>query len=265
MGECPAVVVAQVHGYAIGAGFQLALAADLRIAALDAWFAMRETSLGLVADLGGTGRSCTWSATPRRSRSARRDARLSAPRPTASASSARSRRQRPRGGDGLTRRGVAGRAGAGPARSQGCCARCGGRRPRTTARRERAAQTGLLPHHARRLRRLITGAGRTVGELFRRGSSGRSGGEGIAVGAPRLDEGLKEVGAMGMQPWMAMRSMSRDSSVAERSLSPGTRRRVLTYAAPYRSAIITLPRRRRPRLGLVVTVPLCSRASSTTA
>ena len=54
-GRCPAVVVAQVHGYAIGAGFQLALAADLRVAALDAWFAMRETSLGLVPDLGGTG------------------------------------------------------------------------------------------------------------------------------------------------------------------------------------------------------------------
>ena len=54
-GECPAVVVAEVHGYAIGAGFQLALAADLRVAALDAWFAMRETSLGLVPDLGGTG------------------------------------------------------------------------------------------------------------------------------------------------------------------------------------------------------------------
>jgi enoyl-CoA hydratase/carnithine racemase len=53
--QCPAVVVAQVHGYAIGAGFQLALAADLRLAALDAWFAMRETSLGLVPDLGGTG------------------------------------------------------------------------------------------------------------------------------------------------------------------------------------------------------------------
>ncbi|GAA5034962.1 enoyl-CoA hydratase/isomerase family protein [Terrabacter aeriphilus] len=53
--QCPAVVVAQVHGYAIGAGFQLALAADLRIAALDSWFAMRETSLGLVPDLGGTG------------------------------------------------------------------------------------------------------------------------------------------------------------------------------------------------------------------
>src|SRR5690348_5766375 len=54
-GECSAVVIAEVHGYAIGAGFQLALAADLRVAALDAWFAMRETSLGLVPDLGGTG------------------------------------------------------------------------------------------------------------------------------------------------------------------------------------------------------------------
>lgn len=53
--RCPAVVIAQVHGHAIGAGFQLALAADLRVAALDAWFAMRETSLGLVPDLGGTG------------------------------------------------------------------------------------------------------------------------------------------------------------------------------------------------------------------
>lgn len=53
--QCPAVVIAQIHGHAIGAGFQLALAADLRVAALDAWFAMRETSLGLVPDLGGTG------------------------------------------------------------------------------------------------------------------------------------------------------------------------------------------------------------------
>jgi enoyl-CoA hydratase/carnithine racemase len=49
------VSIAAVQGYAIGAGFQLALAADLRVAALDAWFAMRETSLGLVPDLGGTG------------------------------------------------------------------------------------------------------------------------------------------------------------------------------------------------------------------
>jgi enoyl-CoA hydratase/carnithine racemase len=50
----PAVVVAAVQGHAIGAGFQLALAADLRVVADDAQFAMRETSLGLVPDLAGT-------------------------------------------------------------------------------------------------------------------------------------------------------------------------------------------------------------------
>lgn len=53
--EVPAVVVAAVQGHAIGAGFQLALAADLRIVADDAQLAMRETTLGLVPDLGGTG------------------------------------------------------------------------------------------------------------------------------------------------------------------------------------------------------------------
>jgi len=53
----PAVVsVAAVQGHAIGAGFQLALACDVRIAADDAQFSMAETSLGLVPDLGGTKR-----------------------------------------------------------------------------------------------------------------------------------------------------------------------------------------------------------------
>ncbi|WP_404386828.1 ABC transporter ATP-binding protein [Humibacillus xanthopallidus] len=61
---------------------------------------------------------------------------------------------------------------------------------------------------------------------------------------------------MGMQPWMAMRSMSRDSSVAERRLSPGTRRRVLTYAAPYRRAIIAFLLVVVLDSILVVTVPL---------
>ncbi|GAB3070303.1 ABC transporter ATP-binding protein [Intrasporangium mesophilum] len=51
-------------------------------------------------------------------------------------------------------------------------------------------------------------------------------------------EERKEALALGMQPWMAMRSMSRDSSVAEKTLAPGTRRRVLSYAAPYRGSII---------------------------
>jgi enoyl-CoA hydratase/carnithine racemase len=50
----PAVTIAAVQGHAIGAGMQLALACDLIIAQEDAQFAMRETSLGLVPDLGGT-------------------------------------------------------------------------------------------------------------------------------------------------------------------------------------------------------------------
>jgi enoyl-CoA hydratase/carnithine racemase len=52
--ESPAVTVAAVQGHAVGAGFQLALACDLVVCADDARFAMRETSLGLVPDLGGT-------------------------------------------------------------------------------------------------------------------------------------------------------------------------------------------------------------------
>ncbi len=49
-----AVVVAAVQGHAIGAGLQLALAADLRVLADDAQLSMRETTLGMVPDLGGT-------------------------------------------------------------------------------------------------------------------------------------------------------------------------------------------------------------------
>jgi len=48
------VSIAAVQGHAIGAGFQLALACDLRIVTEDASFAMREPMLGLVPDLTGT-------------------------------------------------------------------------------------------------------------------------------------------------------------------------------------------------------------------
>lgn len=53
--QIPQVVIAAVQGNVIGAGFQLALASDLIIADPGARFAMRETSIGLVPDLGGTG------------------------------------------------------------------------------------------------------------------------------------------------------------------------------------------------------------------
>ena len=50
------VSIAAVRGHAIGAGFQLALACDLRVLAEDAQLTMAEVSLGLVPDLGGTRR-----------------------------------------------------------------------------------------------------------------------------------------------------------------------------------------------------------------
>lgn len=53
--ESDLVTVAAVQGHAVGAGFQLALATDIMVVADDARLAMRETSLGLVPDLGGTG------------------------------------------------------------------------------------------------------------------------------------------------------------------------------------------------------------------
>ncbi|QBX57137.1 enoyl-CoA hydratase/isomerase family protein [Nocardioides seonyuensis] len=48
------VSIAGVRGYAIGAGFQLALSCDLRVVADDVRFSMKESALGLVPDLTGT-------------------------------------------------------------------------------------------------------------------------------------------------------------------------------------------------------------------
>jgi enoyl-CoA hydratase/carnithine racemase len=50
------ISLAVVQGHAIGAGFQLALACDLRVLADDARLSMAEVSLGLVPDLTGTKR-----------------------------------------------------------------------------------------------------------------------------------------------------------------------------------------------------------------
>jgi enoyl-CoA hydratase/carnithine racemase len=48
------VSIAAIQGHAIGAGFQLALACDLRVLAQDATLCMKEPALGLVPDLTGT-------------------------------------------------------------------------------------------------------------------------------------------------------------------------------------------------------------------
>lgn len=45
-------VIAAVHGYCIGAGVDLTTACDIRLAAEDAVFSVRETKLAMVADVG---------------------------------------------------------------------------------------------------------------------------------------------------------------------------------------------------------------------
>ena len=51
--QLPVPVIAAIHGFAFGAGFQLMLGADLRIAAPDAQFSMMEVRWGLVPDVAG--------------------------------------------------------------------------------------------------------------------------------------------------------------------------------------------------------------------
>lgn len=52
--DAPKPVVAAVHGVAFGGGFEIALSADIRIAADDAVFALPEITYGLLPDTGGT-------------------------------------------------------------------------------------------------------------------------------------------------------------------------------------------------------------------
>ncbi|WP_371542828.1 enoyl-CoA hydratase/isomerase family protein [Streptomyces sp. NBC_00554] len=49
----PQPVVAAVQGYCLGFGFELALMADVRVAAADAVFALPEAQLGVAVDAGG--------------------------------------------------------------------------------------------------------------------------------------------------------------------------------------------------------------------
>ncbi len=45
-------VIAAIHGYCLGAGVNLISACDIRLATTDAVFSIRETKMGLVADIG---------------------------------------------------------------------------------------------------------------------------------------------------------------------------------------------------------------------
>jgi enoyl-CoA hydratase len=50
--RCPKPVLAAVHGYCIGGGVDLIAACDIRLAAADAVFSVREAKMAIVADLG---------------------------------------------------------------------------------------------------------------------------------------------------------------------------------------------------------------------
>jgi enoyl-CoA hydratase/carnithine racemase len=50
--DCPKPVIAAVHGHCVGAGVDLITACDIRFASPDATFSVRETKLGMVADVG---------------------------------------------------------------------------------------------------------------------------------------------------------------------------------------------------------------------
>ncbi|MGW9069312.1 enoyl-CoA hydratase/isomerase family protein [Streptomyces yangpuensis] len=53
LAQLPQPVVAAVQGYCLGFGFELALMADVRVAARDAVFALPEARLGVAVDAGG--------------------------------------------------------------------------------------------------------------------------------------------------------------------------------------------------------------------
>lgn len=50
--DCPKPVIAAIHGPCIGGGVDLVTACDIRLAARDAYFSVRETRIAIVADVG---------------------------------------------------------------------------------------------------------------------------------------------------------------------------------------------------------------------
>ncbi len=54
--RCTVPTICLMHGFCLGMGFELALACDLRIAAVGARMGLPESRLGLIPDVGGTAR-----------------------------------------------------------------------------------------------------------------------------------------------------------------------------------------------------------------
>jgi len=52
LADCAKPVIAVTHGWCIGGGIDLILACDIRMASADTRFSIRETKMGIVADLG---------------------------------------------------------------------------------------------------------------------------------------------------------------------------------------------------------------------
>ncbi len=64
MERCPQPVITCIHGPCVGGGIDLILASDIRLAAKDAWFTIKEVDIGLAADVGTLQRieKCTGNA-----------------------------------------------------------------------------------------------------------------------------------------------------------------------------------------------------------
>jgi enoyl-CoA hydratase/carnithine racemase len=54
MSQLPVPLVAAIHGFAYGAGFEMSMYCDLRVASEDARFALPEVALGYIPSAGGT-------------------------------------------------------------------------------------------------------------------------------------------------------------------------------------------------------------------
>lgn len=50
--DCPVPVIAAIHSHCIGGGIDLVTACDIRLASADATFGVRETKIGIAADVG---------------------------------------------------------------------------------------------------------------------------------------------------------------------------------------------------------------------